>query len=273
MLHQEIYDFLQTRKKVNLNFQKWLRTKQAKGSNYATKNRTINVVKKCSEIIYILVENKLTAIKMLQEFLHMIYSELGYQEIKLSCFYDEELDSFDPISIRKVEELFDFMLPILKDKLQKSDFNNYFSITVRNVKNQIKHLNVTYLTTTDEIKNECNRKNKHSLEDIILIYKGKKLEDTILKYIGISEGDTIYVVWKKKNLVYKAPPLRSAELVKTIKAETEEVDYPRKGMSASAPGPPPKNRFTVSNYYYNSSGRTGSNSSDDDYEELRSMFG
>ena len=125
MLHQEIYDFLQTRKKVNLNFQKWLRTKQAKGSNYATKNRTINVVKKCSEIIYILVENKLTAIKMLQEFLHMIYSELGYQEIKLSCFYDEELDSFDPISIRKVEELFDFMLPILKDKLQKSDFNNY----------------------------------------------------------------------------------------------------------------------------------------------------
>ena len=258
MIHQEVYDFLQVKKKTHKNpfFEKWLRTKQAQGSNEATKIRTINVVKNCSEIIYMLIEDKLTTIKLVQEFLHMIYSELGYQEIKLSLFYDNELKWVDPVAIKKVEELFDFILPILKDKLRESNLNNYFSITVKNIKNQIKHLNVTYLTNVKEIKKECNRKDKHALKDIVLIYKGKKLEDTILKYTGLTDGDTIYIVWiKKKPPVYTPPPLQ-------IRASEE---YPQKGMSASAPAPSSKSRFTVSNYY--------NSDDDDDYDELRSMFG
>jgi hypothetical protein len=264
MIHQEIYDFLQLKKNDRKNpfFEKYLRTKQAGGSNNIAKKRTIDVVKNCTDIIFMLVENKLSTIKMVQEFLHMIYSELEHQEIKLSCFYDEELDGYDPVSIRKVEELFDFMLPILKDKLRDSNLNNYFSITIRNVKNQIKHLNVTYLTTTEEIKKECNKKNKHCIKDIVLIYKGKKLEDTILKYTGVSEGDTIYIVWiEKKKPVYTSPPL-------SITYPTRTDEYPRRGMSASAPAPPSKSRFSVTNYHYNNS-----SSSDDDYEELKNMFG
>ena len=263
MIHQEIVNFLQRKKEENNNtyYDKWLRSKQSEQNNKLLFFKTTNIVKNCSEIIYLLVDNKKTAILMVQEFLHMIYSELGYQEIKLTSFYNNELNNYDPVSVKKVDELFNFMLPILKIKIQNSHLNTFFSITIRNIKNQVKNINVTYLTSVEEIKIECNRKQKKPIEDIVLIYKGKKLEDTILKYTGISENDTIYIVWiKKKKPVYVPPEITY------YPSRAEETPCERTSQGVSRAGPAPgttRNRFTVTNYY---------SSSDDEFDQLSSMY-
>lgn len=270
MIHEELNAHLQRVKRhpPNEHYRKWLRSKAAKQANMHTTVRTIELVKNCSEIIYLLIESKERTILMVQDFLGFIAKELSLQEVKLQNFYNDDLEHYDPISISQIEDAFRMILPILKEKLGNSKLNDYFPITIKSIKNQIKRLNVTWLTSIDDIKEECNRKKKLPLKDIAIIFKGKKLEDTILKYTEVEPGDTLFFVWMKKPApVYVPPPPRPAITYYPTRAESPP---PRMGMSASAPAPDVmyKNRqgsrFHVTHY-------TGSDDDDDDDDELAEL--
>ena len=194
-IHQKIVDFL----KKNFNSitrDDWLNEKDnimAEG----IKLRTLYRGKKLVEMLTSLLGNKKHAILMTQEFLYLSASIRNHTELKITSFIeDDDLDIYQISCIDKTEDVINFVINTLNDKFT---FDKKIKLIVKNIKHQIKRYEVSKNTNVKEIKEALNKKNKYDEENILLIFKGRKLFDhQKMSDINLQDNDTIFVVYKVK---------------------------------------------------------------------------
>lgn len=197
VIHQEIVKFLKIKNSFNSNTRdEWLNEKDnimAKG----IKLRTLYRGKQLVRMLTSLLENEKHAILMTQEFLYLSASIRNHTELKITSFIeDDDLDIYQISCIDKTEDVINFAINTLNDKFV---FDKKIKLIIRNIKHQIKRYEVSKDTTIKEIKKVLNKKNKYDEENILLIFKGRKLFDhQTMSDIKLQDNDTIFVVYKVK---------------------------------------------------------------------------